>query len=313
MRDLIDRILKRDPRAIARAITAVENKTTDATPILKALFPNTGRAMVLGITGAPGSGKSTLVDRLIERYRSANQTVAVVAVDPTSPFTGGAILGDRVRMQSHSLDPGTYIRSMATRGHLGGLSQATRDVVSILDAAGFDVVIVETVGVGQGEVDIAKTADVTVVVLVPGMGDDVQTMKAGLMEIADLFVINKSDREGVLHMEQELHVLLSLTTRADEWQPPIVKTIATQNIGIDELREKIRSYQDHLAGSPQKNGKRITITRQTLLELLQERLLNTVVERVLSNGALNQYIEQIVAKEKDPYTVVDEILKRVRF
>jgi LAO/AO transport system kinase len=308
---LISGIFNREVRAIARAITEAENRTPEASVILKNVFPHTGHALILGITGAPGSGKSTLVDRLIEIYRKQGQLVAVLAIDPTSPFTGGAILGDRIRMQAHSLDPGTYIRSMATRGHLGGLSPATVDAAYILDAARFDVIIIETVGVGQDEVDIAKTADVTLVVLVPGMGDDIQTMKAGIMEIGDLFVINKADREGVLRMEQELHALLTLTTRSDGWEPKIIKTIALQNSGLAELYENINAYTAFLERSGQRKRRHAETMNQRLIDLLQEKLLAGVLNKTLQDGDLKRYVEQIIARERDPYSVVDEILKRI--
>src|SRR5436190_3245189 len=236
---LIDRIAAGDPQAVARAISKVEDGSKDASQLMKDIFPHTGRGLVIGITGAPGAGKSSLVDKLAAFYRQRGERVGIIAVDPSSPFSGGAILGDRIRMQALSLDKGVFIRSMATRGNLGGLARATVDAVAILDAAGYQKIIVETVGVGQDETEIIKTADVCVVVLVPGMGDDVQTMKAGIMEIGDIFVINKADREGVLRTEKELEALLSLSMREDGWQPPIVKTVAIESKGIAELAEAI--------------------------------------------------------------------------
>ena len=232
---LVEKLLNGDARAVARAISKVENGAADASAVMQLVFPRTGKATVIGITGAPGAGKSSLVDKLALFYRGKGERVGIIAVDPSSPFSGGAILGDRIRMQALGLDPGVFIRSMATRGNLGGLSRATVDAVSILDAAGYSKVIVETVGVGQDEVEIVKTADVSVVVLVPGMGDDIQAIKAGIMEIGDVFVINKADRDGVLRTEKELEALLSLATRADGWTPPIVKTVAIENKGIEEL------------------------------------------------------------------------------
>src|SRR5437016_3465956 len=229
---IIDGILQRQPRAIARAISIAENGGREAGSLLHDVFSHTGKALIIGITGSPGAGKSTLVDRLASYYRRLNETVGIIAVDPSSPFSGGAILGDRIRMQALGTDPGCFIRSMATRGNLGGLARATADAVAILDAAGFDKIIVETVGVGQDEIEIAKTADVCVVVLVPGMGDDVQTMKAGIMEIADVLVINKADREVVLRTEKELEALLTLAEHDEQRQTPIVKTVAIENKGI---------------------------------------------------------------------------------
>src|SRR5260370_42281786 len=223
---LIDRVAAGEPTAVARAISKVEDGAVDSAELMKQVFPLTGRGLIIGITGSPGAGKSSLVDKLAAFYRKGGERVGIIAVDPSSPFSGGAILGDRIRMQTLALDKGVFIRSMATRGNLGGLARSTIEAAAILDAAGYQKIIIETVGVGQDEIEIAKTADVCVVVLVPGMGDDVQTMKAGIMEIGDVLVINKADREGVLLTENELEALLSFATRPDEWQPPIVKTVA---------------------------------------------------------------------------------------
>src|SRR5215472_465523 len=235
LHSVIESLRSGDARTLARAISTVENRAPGWSDLLKALFPHTGRARVIGLTGSPGAGKSTLVDQLAREYRRQERTIGIVAVDPTSPYTGGAILGDRIRMQAHHADPGIYIRSMATRGFLGGLARATTDVVTLLDASGKDLVLIETVGVGQDEVDIVRLADVTVVILVPGMGDDVQTIKAGIMEIADIFVINKSDREGAERVEREIRALQSLEVRHDGWTPPIVKTVASEGKGVQEL------------------------------------------------------------------------------
>src|SRR5437879_4306156 len=243
---LIERVAAGDVTAVARVISKLEESAPDSSDLMKQIFLRTGRALIVGITGAPGAGKSSLVDKLAAFYRKRGERVGIIAVDPSSPFSGGAILGDRIRMQTLSLDKGVFIRSMATRGNLGGLARASVEAVAILDAAGYDKIIVETVGVGQDEIEIAKSADVCVVVLVPGMGDDVQTMKAGIMEIGDVLVINKADREGVLRTEKELQALLSLSARPDEWQPPIVKTVAIESKGIAELAgaiEQSREFQ----------------------------------------------------------------------
>src|SRR5215467_2679482 len=235
IQELVKRVREGNPRALARAISIVEDRRPESPELLKALFPYSGNASIIGLTGSPGAGKSTLVDQIAREYRKQGKTIGIVAVDPTSPFSGGAILGDRIRMQSHYADAGIYIRSMATRGSLGGLASTTADVATVLDASGRDLVMIETVGVGQDEVDIVTLADVTIVILVPGMGDDVQTIKAGIMEIADIFVINKSDRDGAERVEREIRALESLATRADKWTPPIVKTVATEGKGTAEL------------------------------------------------------------------------------
>ena len=244
MTELAERVAAGDLRGLARAASLVENGGAEADALLQELFPRTGHALILGITGAPGAGKSTLVDHIARRLRSEGKTVGIIAVDPTSPYTGGAILGDRIRMQNHHADPGVFIRSMATRGWMGGLARATTDMALLLDAAGRDVVIVETVGVGQDEVEIARLADVTVVVLVPGTGDDVQAIKAGIMEIADVFVVNKADLAGAPKLERDIRANLGLAKRPDGWTPPVVMAVATEASGIDELLEAARSYHD---------------------------------------------------------------------
>src|SRR5882724_4936177 len=256
---LVEKILSGDKRSIARAISMIEDAQAGAPELLKAIFAHTGNALVIGITGAPGAGKSTLVDRLAAWYRAKAARVGIIAVDPSSPFTGGAILGDRIRMQGMAMDAGIFIRSMAARGNLGGLARATVDAVAILDAAGYNKIIIETVGVGQDEIDIVKTADVTVVILVPGMGDGVQAMKAGIMEIGDIFAINKADREGVLRTERELEMLLSISERPDGWTPPIIKTVATENSGTDALAAAIAGYERFIASHEQPNGRRAKV------------------------------------------------------
>ncbi len=306
--EILEKLLAGETRAVARAITKIENSTRDSAELMKAIFPRTGNALVIGITGAPGAGKSSLVDKLAMHYRDQGERIGIIAVDPSSPFSGGAILGDRIRMSTLGLDKNVFIRSMATRGNLGGLSRTTVDAVAILDAAGFDKVIVETVGVGQDEVEIVKTADVSVVVLVPGMGDDIQAIKAGIMEIGDVFVINKADREGVLRTEKELESLLSLAHRPDFWNPPIVKTIATENKGIEDLSKAIESYYEF-----QKSGenleRRKAIAKWRLLELLQEKLLADVLSRNGTSEKLDKLAQEIAEKKTNPYSAVEEILK----
>lgn len=295
-------------RSVARAITMVERGSDDASALLKAIFPRTGRATVVGITGSPGAGKSSLVDKLALYYKNEGNRVGIICVDPSSPFSGGAILGDRIRMATLGMEKGVFIRSMATRGNLGGLSRATVDAVAILDAAGFDKVIVETVGVGQDEVEIVKTADVSVVVLVPGMGDDIQAIKAGIMEIGDVFVINKADREGVLRTQKELEALLGLAHRPDMWDPPIVKTIATESKGIEDLAAAIKAYYEFQTGGEGSKVRRQAIARWRLLELMQGRLLSELLSRDGVVAKLDKLALAVAEKKTDPYSAVDEII-----
>jgi LAO/AO transport system kinase len=309
-RDLINRVLAGEPRAIARAITAVENADGSAAELMKAVFPKTGNALIVGITGAPGAGKSSLVDKLALHYKNKGERIGIICVDPSSPFSGGAILGDRIRMATIGLDKNVFIRSMATRGNLGGLSRATVDAVAILDAAGFDKVIVETVGVGQDEVEIVKAADVSVVVLVPGMGDDIQAIKAGIMEIGDVFVINKADREGVLRTEKELEALLSLAHRPDFWNPPIVKTVATENKGIEDLSAAIESYRAFQSEGDVTLTRRQAIARWRLTELLRERLLRDVLGQNGAEDTLDRLAAAVAEKKLDVYSAVEQLLKR---
>jgi LAO/AO transport system kinase len=304
----IGRVRSGDLRALARAITSVENRDPGALELLKGLFPYSGTAKVIGLTGSPGAGKSTLVDQLAREFRKREHTVGIIAVDPTSPYTGGAILGDRIRMQSHFGDPGIYIRSMATRGSLGGLARATADVATVLDASGRDVILIETVGVGQDEVDIVRLADVTVVILVPGMGDDVQSIKAGIMEIADIFVINKSDREGAERVEREIRALQSLAMRADNWTPPIVKTVASEGKGIAELAAAISKYYEFIEQNGLAQKKRAENWRERLLEMLRDSLMERVLSEHMANGEASRYAAQIAQHERDPYTLVEQII-----
>jgi LAO/AO transport system kinase len=295
----LNHLLAGDARTLARALTEVENDTAEGRALLRALYPRSGRARTVGVTGAPGAGKSSLVDRLAAELRRENLTAGILAVDPTSPFSGGAILGDRIRMQAHASDPGIFIRSMATRGALGGLARTTADLALVLDAAGRDVILIETVGVGQDEVDVARVAQVVAVVLVPGMGDDVQALKAGILEIADVLVINKSDRDGADRLEQELRAMLELAHRPDAWTPPIVRTVATESQGIRELWTALRSFP--------RQARAAAHWRHRLRELLRDRLL----ERLISPAELEQAAAEVAAGRLDPYAFLDARLAPV--
>jgi LAO/AO transport system kinase len=305
-----DRIRAGDVRAVARAITAIEDHDPVAEVLLKRIFPSTGRAQVIGITGAPGTGKSTLVDRLAAHYRHAGEQVGIIAVDPTSPYTGGAILGDRIRMQGHASDAGIFIRSMATRGFLGGLARATGDVALFLDAAGKQRVLIETVGVGQDEVDIVRLADCTLVLLVPGMGDDIQNMKAGLMEIADIFVLNKSDREGVDRLESQLEAMLELAPERDGWKTKIVRTVATENKGVGELAAAIAEYHAHFDRSTQRQSRKVEHWKRRLISLAEGIVLQRIFSGPQADAALDALALEVAERKKDPYAAANELLSQ---
>jgi LAO/AO transport system kinase len=309
---LAERVLAGDPRAIARAISLIEDEDPASGDLVRAIFSQTGRAYLIGVTGPPGAGKSTLVDHLVHELRTERprgRSVGVIAVDPTSPFTGGAVLGDRLRMQSHAADEGVFIRSMATRGHLGGLARATGDAALVLDAAGKDVVVIETVGVGQDEVDIIRTADISIVTLVPGTGDDVQALKAGIMEIADIFVVNKADREGADRLVAAVDANLALHTyQSGEWRPPVVKTVATTGAGVAELVAAIEQFRAHAAGT--QLTRRKTRGEYRLRELVSQRFMDHLERHVLKAGELAQMVERIATREVDPYTAAAELLGR---
>ena len=307
---LADRVRAGEVRAIARAITLVEDGRPEARSLLAALFPHAGRALVVGVTGPPGAGKSSLVDRLAAQLRKEGRTVGIVAVDPTSPFSGGAILGDRIRMQAHATDPGVFIRSMATRGHLGGLAAATGQALVVLDAAGKDVVLVETVGVGQDEVEIVGTADVSLVVLVPGLGDEVQALKAGIMEIADVFVVNKADRDGVERVVAEIESMLSLSAAGAE-RPAIVRTVATRDEGTAALLEAVRDFRGRAAASGALERKRRAQLRRQLEEAVRHRVMGQVFRTVVPPDELEATVERMAGRAVDPETAAEEIVKRM--
>jgi GTPase len=302
-----------DTRAISRAITAIENSDPRAEDLLRELFPFTGRAYLIGVTGAPGTGKSTLVDKLAAHYRAQGKTVGIIAVDPTSPYTGGAVLGDRIRMQGHATDSGIFIRSMATRGFFGGLARATADAALVLDSAGKQIVLIETVGVGQDEIDVVRLAECTLVLVVPGLGDDVQNMKAGLMEVADIFVLNKAEREGADRQEQQLHAMLELAPSANDggraWKPPVVRTTATEGKGIGDLADAIERFHEQRQESGEQRAKIVEYWKQRLLLLLETQLLT----RALGNDGqrvLESLASEVAERKKNPYTAVRELLSR---
>jgi LAO/AO transport system kinase len=305
---LVPAVLERRPRALGRAISLVEDGGPERRRLIGELFARTGRARVVGITGPPGAGKSTLVDRFAQTLRARGERVAILAVDPTSPFSGGAILGDRIRMQSLYTDPEVFIRSMATRGAMGGLARATHDALDLVDAAGFDWVLVETVGVGQDEVDVVRTVDSVVVVTVPGLGDDIQAIKAGLMEIADVFVVNKADRDGVERTVRDLELMLGLVeSEPGRWRPPLVKTVARRGEGVDQMVAEVERHLAHLEESGGLAERRRRRFRQRVEELLQERVLRSAVEQV----GLGAAVDRALAARRDPYQVADDIFRGV--
>ncbi|HUG42606.1 MAG TPA: methylmalonyl Co-A mutase-associated GTPase MeaB [Acidobacteriota bacterium] len=307
---LIRRIRSRELRAVAQTLSRVENDSGPETKrLLKRLYRHAGNAMIVGVTGSPGAGKSTLVDQLALHYRKSDKLVGIIAVDPSSPFSGGALLGDRIRMKSLATDSGVFIRSMATRGRMGGLSAAVHDAVIVLDAAGYDILLIETVGAGQDEIDIVKTAQVTVVVLVPGMGDDIQTIKAGMMEIGDVLVINKADRDSASRTQKELEALLSIGSREDGWVPPIVRTIAVKGEGIDQLAAAVDSVQEFLqSGSQASQERRLRLLRASILELLRDRMMERI-DSATPEAELTAAVTALSQRRTDPYTVVENLLK----
>jgi len=313
MHDLSKRLINGDIRSLARALSLVEDRRQDYTEVLKDCYRLAGKSRIIGVTGPPGAGKSTLVDKLIGSYRAQGLRVAVVAVDPSSAFSGGAILGDRIRMQDRATDPGVYIRSMATRGHMGGLAVASGDALTVLDAAGFDVILLETVGVGQDEVDVVREADTVLVVLVPGMGDDIQAIKAGIMEIADVFVINKADREGVDRVERELHSLLTLPGAPQGWTPPVVKTVASRNQGMEDLLAAVDRHREHLASDGGSQGRLRMKFSQKFRDILSERFLMEISAHHLTPEREEALLGRFLRREEDPYTAAQEILCRLKW
>lgn len=309
--DLVKELLNGSRLALARAITAVESEYDDAIDIMKAIYPKTGRARILGITGAPGAGKSTLTDKVVKQYLQQGKKIGIVAVDPTSPFSGGAILGDRIRMNDLTLNENVFIRSMGTRGSLGGLSKKTSDVVKLMDAFGMDLVIIETVGVGQSEVDIVKNADSTLVVLVPGLGDDIQAIKAGILEIGDVFAINKADRDGCDKLNVEIEMMLDLDSRELKWRPPIKRTIASKDVGVDELVEALDEHFEFLEDSEELAVRRKDRTRDEIIAMINEQIGRRVANVVVNSDEFTNQVNAVNQRENDPYTVVNKVLTDV--
>lgn len=306
--DIITELFKGSRLALARAITAVESEYDNAGDIMKAIYPKTGRAQILGITGAPGAGKSTLTDKLVKHYLKNGKKIGIIAVDPTSPFSGGAILGDRIRMNDLTLNENVFIRSMGTRGSLGGLSRKTSDVAKLMDAFGMDLIIIETVGVGQSEVDIVKSADTTLVVLVPGLGDDIQAIKAGILEIGDVFAINKADRDGCDKLNVEIEMMLDLDGRPRSWRPPIERTVASRDEGVDELIASLDAHFKHLLDTGELETRRQERTRVEILGMLEEQIARYVNQVVVEDDKFKEHLREVESRHNDPYSLVNSIV-----